>query len=253
MKTKTTCLILFLVILGAVGALTAGASSAQKARRAKVTAAQAGAQGQYFFVLLTRPANAPQLSKEAADKLQEEHMGNIRRLAAEQKLVVAGPFMDDTALRGIFVLRAASKAQAQEWANTDPAVKSGRLAAEVHGPWMIGSEAIHETSTPQVMERYTLALMMGGEKWNPDSPEYKELLKPHLAMIGKLSSERTMALAGPLRDEGELKGIFVYSVGAEQAAKLVQEDPLVKAGYLKPELHPWITAKGVLAAGQKMN
>lgn len=243
MKIRVAGFILFLLLVALPGALTPRIVFAQQA---PATAEQ------YFLVLLKRPANAPQLSTEAADKLQEEHMANIRKLHAEKKLVIAGPFMDDTKLRGIFVLKAGSKQLAQEWADSDPAVKAGRLAVEVRGPWMIRPEAIHPASTPQAMEQYTMALMNRGEKWNPASPEYQELLKPHRALIGKLTTEGTMALAGPLRDDGELKGVFIYSVGMEQAAKLMQEDPLVKAGYLKPEMHPWITAKGVLAAGQAM-
>jgi len=209
---------------------------------------------QYFLVLLNRPANAPQMSKEAGEKLQEEHMANIRKMAAEHKLVVAGPFMDDTTLRGIFVLQAESAAQAQEWADSDPAVKAGRLASEVHGPWQIDADAIHAPAEPAGMEQYTLVLMERAEHWNPEAPEFMEVIKRHHSFIRQMSEDGSIAVAGPfpLSEAGEVRGVVIYRVGQEQTAKLAQEDPVVKAGILKPELHPWATGKGVLAGGQAL-
>ena len=80
--------------------------------------------------------------KEGDDKnpeiqeLQKAHIANIKRLAGLKKLVVAGPFGDDGELRGIFVFRASSLAEAQELAATDPMVKIDRLRIELH-PWQV--------------------------------------------------------------------------------------------------------------------
>src|SRR5260221_295547 len=209
---------------------------------------------QYFLILLKRPANAPQLSKEAGAKLQEEHMANIRKMAAEHKLLVAGPFMDDTTLRGIFVLQGESAGQAQAWADSDPAVKAGRLSAELHGPWLVDPSAFHPPADPPGMEQYTLVLMKTGEHWSPDAPEFMEVIKRHHAFIQEMTAEGNIAIAGPfpLSEPGDLRGATIFRVGEAQTAKLAQEDPVVKAGLLKPELHPWATGKGVLASGQPL-
>jgi uncharacterized protein len=245
-----------IVLLALLGSLSTSAQTGNANSQAAKPEATTGApqrQGpQLFLVLLSRPANAPQLPKEAAEKLQQEHMANIRKLHDEGKLVMAGPFLDDGVLRGIFVMKADSLEQAREWADSDPAAKAGRLAPEVHGPWAVRPGSIHETSTPNTLERYTLLLAHQGDKWDPKAPGFQDIVKQHLAYLTKLMEQGTLAVAGPFLDGGALKGVFIYALPADQALKVESDDPLVKAGYFKIEAHPWATAKGVVAPGQPL-
>jgi uncharacterized protein YciI len=89
----------------------------------------------YYLVLLYRGAAWTPEETPATRQLQEEHMANIRRLAKEGKLILAGPFEEDTDLRGLFLLKAASLAEARELCASDPAVKAGRLRPEIHSWW----------------------------------------------------------------------------------------------------------------------
>jgi uncharacterized protein YciI len=79
-------------------------------------------------------------SREEAQKLQAAHMANINRLAAEGKLVLAGPFADNGPLRGIYVFDVATVAEAEALTKTDPAIQAGSLVMELH-PWY-GSAAL---------------------------------------------------------------------------------------------------------------
>jgi len=75
------------------------------------------------------PGETPELQR-----LQEEHLANIRRLAESGKLLLAGPFTDGGDLRGMFVFKVDSMEEAKALAEADPAVKAGRLRVEFH-PW----------------------------------------------------------------------------------------------------------------------
>jgi len=87
----------------------------------------------YYLVLLKKGPNRNH-SKEEAAVLQKGHMDNINRLAEEGMLVMAGPIADTTDLRGIFVFNVESMEKAKELCDSDPAIQSGRLTAEIH-PW----------------------------------------------------------------------------------------------------------------------
>src|SRR5690242_8643315 len=83
----------------------------------------------FTFVFLNKKSNAAQLSKEAGEKLMEGHMANIKRLAAENKLVAAGPFDGGG---GMFILNTPSVSVATEWVGTDPAVQAQRWDIEIY-------------------------------------------------------------------------------------------------------------------------
>ena len=75
-------------------------------------------------------------------ELQKAHLKNINRMADEGKLIMAGPFMDDQPLRGIYVFDVATMEEARQLTASDPAVKAGTLVMELH-PWY-GSAALME-------------------------------------------------------------------------------------------------------------
>ena len=88
----------------------------------------------YFFVLLKKGPNRNQDSVTAV-QIQKGHMDNINRLAASGKLNVAGPFLDEGDMRGIYVFDCSSEDSVKAMIEGDPAIKAGRLIYEIH-PWM---------------------------------------------------------------------------------------------------------------------
>ena len=96
---------------------------------------------QYVMAFLKAGPNRSQDSL-AQVELQAGHMANIQRLQKMGKLVLAGPFLDDGDLKGIFIFAVGSVEEAEELIATDPAIISGRLVMEMH-PWY-GSAAVKQ-------------------------------------------------------------------------------------------------------------
>ena len=97
----------------------------------------------YVMAFLKRGPNRDR-PKAEADELQRLHMANIGRLAEEGKLVLAGPFLGDGDLRGIYIFDVETLEQAKQLTATDPAIKAGSLIMELV-PWY-GSAALMEVN-----------------------------------------------------------------------------------------------------------
>lgn len=98
---------------------------------------------QYVIAFLKKGPNRPSDPTEA-EALQAGHMANIQRMAKEGKLVLAGPFLDDSDLRGIYIFDVKTVEEAQALTASDPAIKAGSLVMELH-PWY-GSAAVKQIS-----------------------------------------------------------------------------------------------------------
>jgi uncharacterized protein YciI len=208
----------------------------------------------YQFGFLKRGPKWTAESTPETKKIQEGHMANINRMAKAGKLLAAGPMADDGEIRGIFIFKAESLAEAQALAAEDPAIKSGRLTLEIlnwSGPKGIGAKIQEEMKTnpnPKfTMTKYYLTLLKRGPKSvDVSKPEGRKLLMEHLSNVRKMVAAGTFLAAGPFEGKGELEGIFVVAAGSPEEAKtIVEADPAIKAGDLTAEIHPWYVAKEV--------
>jgi uncharacterized protein YciI len=97
------------------------------------------------------------------------------------------------------------------------------------------------------MTTYYVAFLYRGPKWTPqDTAETKKIQEEHMANIQQMARDGKLVLAGPFTDNGELRGIFVFQgISADEAQQLAANDPAVKAGRLRMEMHPWYAAKGI--------
>jgi len=95
----------------------------------------------YIMAFLKRGPNRDG-SKEERDSLQRAHLDNISWLAKEGKLVLAGPFITDGDLRGIYIFDVKTEEEAKKLVETDPAIQAGSLVMELI-PWY-GSAALTE-------------------------------------------------------------------------------------------------------------
>ena len=97
----------------------------------------------YVIAFLYAGENRDRDSTEAVE-LQRAHLKNIRRMADEGTLVMAGPFLDQGDLRGIYIFDVATIEEAQALTESDPAIQAGSLRMELR-PWY-GSAAIKHVS-----------------------------------------------------------------------------------------------------------
>ncbi|MEO8569926.1 MAG: YciI family protein [Ginsengibacter sp.] len=99
------------------------------------------------------------------------------------------------------------------------------------------------------MKQYVMAFLKEGKNKNLDSAESANLQVAHLKNIIRLADEGKLIVAGPFMDDQPIRGIFIFNVGTiEEAKKLTETDPAIKAGVLEMELRPWYGSAALIEA-----
>ena len=95
----------------------------------------------YYFCFLRRGPKWTAERTPETGNLQAAHMANINAMAKTGKLVIAGPFENGGDYAGVFVFKVGSLDEAKALAESDPAIKAGRLVADVH-PWLVAEGSL---------------------------------------------------------------------------------------------------------------
>lgn len=80
--------------------------------------------------------------------------------------------------------------------------------------------------------------------------ELQRLQREHLAHLTRMHDEGKLLIAGPLSKQPDenLRGLCLYRVTSlDEARKLAEADPMVKAGRLVVDVMNWHVGKGYLA------
>ncbi|MBT8308355.1 MAG: hypothetical protein KJN85_15555 [Maribacter sp.] len=105
---------------------------------------------------------------------------------------------------------------------------------------------VDETTKDTVlMQQYFIAFLKRGPNRSQNQAEADRLQTLHLEHLGRMYNEGYADISGPFGDDGDIRGITIYNTPTlEIADSLANMDPMVKAGRLVIEIHPWWAAKG---------
>ena len=106
------------------------------------------------------------------------------------------------------------------------------------------------TQPAMQFEKYQLVILRAGD--NPPQIEREqamEIQRAHLAHMKVLADQGKLVIAGPFSDQADktMRGMCLYRVGSiDEARRLAEDDPAVKAGRLKVEVLTWNVEKGYM-------
>lgn len=200
----------------------------------------------YQLVMLKKGPNADKMSTPEGQQALKAHVEFLYKRGAEGVYKAAGPFTDGGDIQGIIFVAAPTPEKAMEIEGEDPAVKAGYFAMEAL-PFMSPEGYFGTWAEFPDFEHVHFGFLKRGPNRSQSKEEAAELQKQHIGYMEGQHKLGKLVVAGPFMVDGDRRGIVVYRVASvEEAKERANGDPMVKAGRLVVELHPWQVPKGAL-------
>jgi uncharacterized protein YciI len=193
------------------------------------------AQEKYMIVFLNKNPDAPVISKEESGRLMEGHMTNINKLASEKKLLAAGPFEGGG---GLFILKAASHEEIQQWLSADPGIQAKRWNLEIF-PYIPRTGGICPVGETYEMTQYNF-IRYDAIVSKSTAADFPTLIKQHddyVTQISKTGAVVTDAIFGD-RDGG------ILIIRGDLQPDVIENDPAVLQGLIQYSIRKLHIAKG---------
>ena len=192
-------------------------------------------------------SQTPQFRTADLTGIRKEHHVYIESLINNEKLALWGEVAGEGDLREIVVVKNETLGEAQQMAQSFPAVKVGMLRADVLS-WYAARNLIKPAQRPVTPASYVFGVLVRGAKWTKEqTEETKKIQEGHMANIARLAETGKLVLAGPFVDGGDRRGVFIFKLDSlSEAQALTDTDPAVIAGRLKIVLYRWSVPKGML-------
>ena len=186
----------------------------------------------------------------ALEQLQRDHGAYLDSLSSSHKALVSGPVGDDGPLRGVTMLGAASLDEARAIESADPAVKAGRLAADVFPCGIAPGTYAFTTKPDPATRQFALAVLSAGAA-APAGVDPAATRQAHDEFLTKLRDSGVLVMGCAFSEAGDRRQMLVFAADATAGARaLMQADPMVAGGLLTLDVHPWFAGDGVMRAAR---
>ncbi|MGH9802497.1 MAG: YciI family protein, partial [Blastocatellia bacterium] len=97
------------------------------------------------------------------------------------------------------------------------------------------------------LDNYQLGLLRKGPNHGTGTKEEADKIQAgHMANINKMAASGKLMAAGPMGDDGDLRGIFLFKAASlDEAKAMAAEDPAIKAGRLRMDIFTWWGPKNI--------